>query len=49
MPPDIHIFTMSKQPWVVLPQGTPAVQEYYHASRMWPKESLERRAAIRRN
>ena len=25
MPPDIHIFTMSKQPWVVLPEGTPAV------------------------
>jgi hypothetical protein len=47
LPPDIHIFTMSKQPWVVLPEGTPAVREYYQASRMWPQESLERRAALR--
>ena len=27
LPPDIHIFTASKQPWVVLPGGTPAVPE----------------------
>lgn len=46
MPPDIHIFTNSKQPWVVLPRGTPAVPEYYKTSEMWPKESLERRAAL---
>jgi hypothetical protein len=49
MPPDIHIFIMSKQPWVVLPEGTPAVKEYYQASKLWPKESLERRAALRRS
>ena len=47
-PPDIHIFTASKQPWVVLPPDTPAVPEYYNASEQWPKESLERRAALRR-
>ena len=29
LPPDIHIFTASKQPWVVLPPGMPAVPEYY--------------------
>ena len=29
LPPDIHIFTASKQPWVVLPPGVPAVPEYY--------------------
>ena len=29
LPPDIHIFTASKQPWVVLPPGMPAVAEYY--------------------
>jgi len=46
LPPDIHIFTASKQPWVVLPPGTPAVEEYYKASELWPKESLERRAAL---
>ena len=47
-PPDIHIYTSTKQPWVVLPAGARAVPEYYKASEMWPKESLERRAALRR-
>lgn len=46
LPPDIHIFTSSKQPWVVLPAGTPAVPEYYDRNVYWPKESLERRAAL---
>lgn len=46
-PPDIHIFTSTKQPWVMLPAGTPAVPEYYKASERWPKESLERRAALK--
>jgi hypothetical protein len=46
LPPDIHIFTASKQPWVVLSSGVPAVPEYYKASEFWPKESLERRAAL---
>ena len=43
LPPDIHIYTMSKQPWVVLPSGTPAVQEYYSSAKYWPAASLERR------
>jgi hypothetical protein len=47
LPPDIHIFTASKQPWVVLAPGTPAVAEYYKAAEHWPRESLERRAALR--
>ena len=46
LPPDIHIFTASKQPWVVLPPDTPAVPEYYDRSHYWPAESLERRAAL---
>ena len=46
-PPDIHIFTESKQPWVVLPQGTPVVPEYYDAKQYWPAESLERRRILR--
>lgn len=46
LPPDIHIFTASKQPWVVLPPGTPSVAGYYKAAEFWPKESLERRAAL---
>lgn len=46
LPPNIHIFTSSKQPWVVLPPNTPAVSEYYKAADYWPKESLQRRAAL---
>ena len=46
LPPDIHIFTASKQPWVVLPPDTPAVAEYYKSGELWPRESLERRAVL---
>lgn len=46
LPPDIHIFTASKQPWVVLSSDTPAVEEYYERTAHWPKESLERRSAL---
>jgi hypothetical protein len=46
LPPDIHIFTALKQPWVLLPPDIPAVAEYYKASELWPKESLERRALL---
>lgn len=46
LPPDIHIFTASKQPWVVLPPGMPAVSEYYQSSKYWPEASLERRRAL---
>ena len=46
-PPDIHIYTESKQPWVVLPEGVPAVPGYYKASEFWPQRSLERRERLR--
>ena len=46
LPPDIHIFTLSKQPWVVLPPDRPAVDEYYDRRRYWPASSLERREAL---
>jgi hypothetical protein len=45
-PPDIHIFTSSKQPWVILPSGVPAVPEYYDRNQYWPRESLERRKVV---
>lgn len=45
-PPDIHIFTMSKQPWIVIPPGAHAVREYYDRDKYWPAESLARRCAI---
>ena len=43
--PDIHIFTSSKQPWVILPAGVPAVSQFYDRNQMWPAYSLERRRA----
>jgi hypothetical protein len=44
--PDIHIFTSTKQPWIVLAAGTPAVPEYYDSRQYWPPESIARRAAV---
>jgi hypothetical protein len=46
LPPDIHIFTASKQPWVVIPNGPPAVPEYYERDAYWPAGSLARREAL---
>jgi len=46
LPPEIHIFTSSKQPWVILPAGVPAVPEYYDRQRHWPASSLERRRVL---
>ena len=45
-PPDIHIYTRSKQPWVTLPAGVPAFEAYYDARKVWPAASLERRRAV---
>ena len=47
-PPDIHIFTSTKQPWVVIPPGARAVEEFYDIPTTWPAESLERRKALRK-
>jgi hypothetical protein len=46
LPPDIHIFTATKQPWVVLGAGTPAVPQYYEREAYWPAESLARRQKL---
>ena len=47
LPPDIHIFTASKQPWIVLPQSALQFPEYYQASKYWPPASLARREALK--
>src|SRR6266700_8229049 len=46
LPPDIHIFTSSKQPWVVLAPHVPDVPDYYNRNDHWPRDSLDRRAAL---
>ncbi len=47
-PPDMHIFTMSKQPWVVIPEGMRSVHEYYDMEKEWPRSSWERLQAVRK-
>ena len=46
MPPDLHIFTSSKQPWVQLPPQAVAVPEYYDRSKHWSADSLARAAQL---
>jgi hypothetical protein len=46
LPPDAHIYTASKQPWVVLPPDVPAFEAFYDRERAWPEESLARRRAV---
>ena len=41
-PPDIHIYTSTKQDWLVLPEGVPVVEEYYRMSDYWSEDSIER-------
>jgi hypothetical protein len=46
LPPDVHIYTRTKLPWVALPAEAPAFEAYYDSKTLWPQESLERRKAI---
>ncbi len=46
LPPDIHIYTASKQPWVTLSRDIPAMPEYYRREDYWPEQSIARRRAV---
>lgn len=46
-PPDLHIFTATKQPWVTLPSGVPAFTEFYRRSTTWPADSVARYNALK--
>jgi hypothetical protein len=48
LPPDIHIYTSTKLPWVTLPKDKPAMPEYYNLREHWPAESIERRRLLGR-
>lgn len=43
-PPDMHIFTDSKLPWVIILDDVPAMPEFYQRSLHWPDWALKRRA-----
>ncbi|NCF25689.1 MAG: aldehyde-activating protein [Gammaproteobacteria bacterium] len=45
--PDIHIYTSSRQPWVVIPEGHAAVEEYYSLKEYWPESSRARLSKLR--
>ncbi|MCF6196400.1 MAG: GFA family protein [Emcibacter sp.] len=45
-PPDVHIFTTTKQPWVILPPGDLAVDEFYEYETTWTQENFERRKTM---
>ena len=42
VPPMIHIFTASKQPWIILNDDIPKKTGYYDRKKLWPKSSLKR-------
>jgi len=46
LPPDVHIFTSTKQPWVNLPADDLVVNEFYDYEKTWTKENLERKKAL---
>lgn len=46
LPPDIHIYTSTKQPWVIIPDTVPSFTEYYDRAQYWSAASLERRLVI---
>ena len=43
--PDVHIYTRSKLPWVTLPEGAAAYDEFYDPRQVWPADRLERYVA----
>jgi len=46
-PPDVHIFTSTRQPWFELPAGAPAFSEYYNPREVWSPESQARYKAAK--
>ncbi len=46
--PDVHIFTSTKQPWVILPTDVPAFEEFFATKikDVWSPKSLARRVVL---
>ncbi len=45
-PPDMHIWTRSKQPWLHLSDDVPVFETYYDRNEVWSAESLARFKAV---
>lgn len=46
LPPDVHIFTKTKLPWVILPPDGLVVDIFYNYETTWSSEDLERKKAL---
>lgn len=42
LPPEIHVYTDSKQRWMTLPEGARSFAEFYDPKQEWATESLQR-------
>ncbi len=49
MPPDVHIYTCSKQPWVRLPEDDKRAETFYKINETWSQEALERLEIIKKS
>lgn len=45
--PDVHIYTATKLPWVLLDEGIPTFEGYYRRSEVWRPEAYARFKAAR--
>ena len=45
-PPDVHIFTTNKQPWVKIPEHAPIFEEFYDYEKIWTKENNDLRKSM---
>ena len=41
-PPQAHIFTRSKVPWITLDDKIPSFENMYDRNKLWPKASLDK-------
>jgi len=46
LPPDVHIYTASKQPWVNLPPNSLVFEEFYDFKEIWSNENNARRKSM---
>ena len=45
--PQVHIYTSSKLPWIVLPEGAQVFAEFYDVPKVWSPEALARAQAAK--
>lgn len=45
VPPSVHIFTESKQPWVIIPEDAPKFERFYQIGDVWKQSSIDRMGA----